>query len=150
MNIDILQIEELEFNKLNAPTLFNNSYTSRCFGIIKNKIFSYKFAWQSDLIKPVLTEVNKNVFAIGIDQNFAIINFNLNSIVSKLELSYTFYDTKIFNNFIYVITELEIIKINSLTFKVIKEYPLPEIFEEIILKNENITVRCLDGTVINI
>ena len=150
MNISLLKINESEFNKLNIPILFNDSYTSRCFGVIKNNKYSYKFSWQSDLIQPILSEVINGIFSIGIDQNFTIINFNLNLIAFKLELNYTFYDTKIFNDLIYVITELEIIKINALTFKVLEEYLLPDIFEEIIFEEKKISVRCLDQSVINI
>jgi hypothetical protein len=150
MKINILKVGESEFDKLNVPMLFNDINTRRCFGVIKNNISSYKYSWQSDMIEPLLTEITKDIYAIGIDQNFAVINFKLNSIVFKLELNYTFYDTKIFNEFIYVITELEIVKINSLTFKVMKEYQLPDIFEEILLTDKKITVRCLDQSIIDI
>jgi hypothetical protein len=151
MNIVISQINEQEFNNLNIQILFsNNNNTDRCFGIITNHILSYRFSWQSDMIQPLLTKVKSGIYSIGIDQKFAIVDFNLGAIVFYLELNYTFYDTKIFDNLIYLNTELEILIIDSVTFEVIKEYPLPDIFGEIIKTNEKITVRCLDNSIIDI
>ncbi|HEX8576093.1 MAG TPA: hypothetical protein VF677_07335 [Flavobacterium sp.] len=148
MDIIISQIEETEFNKLNIPILFSDAKTNRCYGIISNHNYSYRFSWQSDVVKPNITEVKNGIYAIGIDQNLSIIDFNINSITCSLELTYFFYDTKIFDNFIYIITELEIIKIDIIAFKIIKEYELPDVFKEMVFANNKVRVQCLDDNII--
>ncbi|MFV5700155.1 hypothetical protein ACM55H_17485 [Flavobacterium sp. ZT3R17] len=147
MRVNILHIEEKEFKKLNVPTLFNDNNTSRCYATINYLQYSYKFSWQSDIIQPKETEIKNGVYAIGIDQNFAIIDFNINAVILNLRLDYLFCDTKIFKNFIYLITELEIIKIDIFTLEKIKEYALPDIFEEINF-DDKIRVNCFENSVI--
>lgn len=143
------EISEKEFKNSNLPVLFENKLTDRMFGVISNDINSFKLGWQSNIIKPVVKEVNQEIYAIGIDQNFILIDLNLVNIRLKLELTYFFYNVVIYNNFIIVITELEIFIISEFTYKVVKEIPLPEIYTKMRVNERNIKFICVDGSEID-
>ncbi|EOR96429.1 hypothetical protein ADIARSV_0332 [Arcticibacter svalbardensis MN12-7] len=62
-----------------------------------------------------------------------------------LNLFYNFYDAKIFNDWLFVITELEIIKVDIKTLKVIGKYALPDFFEEMEFNHRIIEIKCSGG-----
>jgi hypothetical protein len=142
MNVVFNRINESDFYEIHSPILFNDIKTSRCFGIITNNVTSYLFSWQSDIQNPVLNEISEGICSIGIDQNFAIINFVTAKIILNIELTYPFYDNKVYGNYCFVITELEIIRIDIINFGNTKEYMLPDIFEEINFGNNQVEVKC--------
>ena len=88
MKITLLQITEEQFYRLTMPVLFNDIKTSRSFSTITNGVRYFKFAWQSDLITPVITEIDTAIYSIGIDQSFVVIDFNKNSVPLNLNLPY--------------------------------------------------------------
>lgn len=142
----LTEISEINYKSSNFPILFEDNRTDRMFGIISNDIYSFKLGWQSTIIKPIVKEVSKEVYAIGIDQNFIIIDLNSLGIRLKLELTYFFYNVVVYNNFIIVITELEILIISELTYKVVKEISLPEVYTKMEISDPNIKVKCIDGS----
>ncbi|KQT27024.1 hypothetical protein ASG22_20425 [Chryseobacterium sp. Leaf405] len=111
------EISEKDFKNSNLPVLFEDKRTDRMFGVISNDIHSFKLGWQSTIVKPVIKEVNQEIYAIGIDQNFILIDLELLKIRLKLKLTYFFFNVAIYNNFIIVITELEIFIISEFTYK---------------------------------
>lgn len=141
----ITELVETDFNKSKFPTLFSDERTNRVFALISYGDYAFKLAWQSDLIRPLVTEVAKEICTVGIDQNFAIVNFNTGSIVLKIVLDYLFYDVKVYDGYIYVVTELEVIKISQGAFEVIGRYDILDIFEEIQFKNNEVQIRCSGG-----
>jgi len=147
--IEFNKINEEEFNKQNVPTLFkeDNERANNNYAIISVCKLGFQFAWNSS-IEPIILEVNSNIYCIGIDQHFAIINFNSNNIIITLNLFYNFYDTKIFKEWIFVITELEIIKIDKTTFKILENYELPDFFEKITFSEGQIEVKCTGNYII--
>ncbi|KQT27028.1 hypothetical protein ASG22_20445 [Chryseobacterium sp. Leaf405] len=60
-----------------------------------------------------------------------------------------FYDVVTYDNFIIVITEFEIFIISEITYKVVKEIPLPEIYTKMEINERNIKFICLDGSEID-
>ena len=101
MSISLKQITENDFMNLNVPTIFNDNKISRCFGIVTNDIQSFKFAWQSTIVSPIVSEIIKEyVIGIGIDLNFAVVNFMSNRIVLNITLTYLFLDIIISNDFL--------------------------------------------------
>jgi hypothetical protein len=148
MSIIIKEITENEFHLVEYPIIFSDGHSDRKFGLISNGKYSYKFAWRSDLISPVIVELTTWIYCLGIDQNFVIINFKSNAILLDLKLTYFFYDIKINGNFIYVITELEIIKIAKTTFIVEKIYDLPDMFQEIEFNNQEAKIKCFGDNIV--
>ncbi|MCL1933402.1 MAG: hypothetical protein FWF53_06305, partial [Candidatus Azobacteroides sp.] len=63
----------------------------------------------------------------------------------KICLNYFLFDIKIISDFLYVITELEIIKIDKNQYEIVTRYDLPDIFETIEMKDNIIFVKCMDG-----
>ncbi|MNY79972.1 hypothetical protein D3C86_2208390 [compost metagenome] len=54
---------------------------------------------------------------------------------------------KLHEDFLYVITELSIIKIELVTFSIIEAFSLPDFFEEIIFDKNRIEVKCSNNEV---
>lgn len=144
MEIEVKRISELDFKKLNIHILFEDKLTDRIFGVVSNGLFSYKFGWQSDTLNPFILNVKGCVYLIGIDQNLVIFDFSKGEIILKSSLDYFFYEAKVYEAYIYVITELEILKIDLTTFNIIDKYGLPSYFERIEFKDGVAEIHCLD------
>lgn len=145
MKVIIKEISETDFKKINLPILFDNELFDRVFGIIFHKRNVFKIGWQSTIVKPIISSITTNIYSIGIDLNFVIFNLSEEKILQKMNLNYFFYDTKIYNDFLYIITELEIIKINILDLKVNQKYTLTDYFESIEFIEDNAIVKSVDG-----
>ena len=150
MNIELTEISDFDFNNLDIPTLFVDKLTDRTFGVLSVGSNEYKLGWQSDNIKPVIKRINTLQYSIGIDLVFMIFDFTTCEVLLKLSLDYFFYDTKIYNEFIYVITELEIIKINIANLTVVEIYSLPDYFESIEFNERYIIVKCIGDEFVKI
>jgi hypothetical protein len=94
------------------------------------------------MVQPEITEIFSNVYAIGIDQNFAIIDFTDGKVLLKLEFTYNFYTVQFIDDKFFAITELELIQIDKYTFKVLKEYPFPDFFQEMKQVGDHIEIKC--------
>ncbi|MXN91055.1 hypothetical protein GR160_07415 [Flavobacterium sp. Sd200] len=147
MKVEFKVITESDFNKMDSELIFNTE-RPRCHGIIFNKEISFKFAWQSDLIIPEINEISENVYCLGIDLNFAIIDFKSNLIISNLLLDHFFYGSKVYEDFLYVITELSIIKIELVTFRLIETFHLPDIFKGIVFGKNIVEVKCWNDEIV--
>lgn len=147
MKVEFKAIVESEFKKIDSALIFNTE-RSRCYGIIFNEELSFKFGWQSDLIIPEISRMSENVYSVGIDLNFTIIDFKENIIISNLLLDYFFYETKLHDDFLYIITELSIIKIELITFRLIETLYLPDIFVEIKFDNDRMQVKCFNDEIV--
>jgi len=150
MDSMLQQITENDFLESNALTLFSEYKTSRNFGIFTFNNNSYKLSWQSDVSKPIITQITDNIYSIGIDLNFAIIDFKSNQILLNLDFFSFYYYTKLLDNFIYIVTELEIIKVDTMNFKVVKIISLPDIFREMTVLDDKIVIQCFDDRIVEI
>ena len=139
----LTKISKDDFYSLTIPILFNDEHTSRRFGIVGNKEVQFGLSWQSDLIEPVVTGIGLNIYGVGIDQNFAIFDLALNSILFTLNLTYNFFTIQIFNDSVLVITELEIIRLSMLRFEILKRYPLPDYFDKSVLSGGFLEIKCV-------
>lgn len=142
--IKIKKIDKIEFNLLDIPALLNEDKGNKCYAIVSNGILNYKIAWQSDLLSPLILKISNNIYCIGIDQFFYVVDFSKYNILLNLKLAYYFYDVKIFQKWIFVITELEIIRVNNDTFIIENEYSLPDFYERISFLDNSIKVKCLN------
>ena len=139
----IEKISKQQYDKLDFPILFE-SIEDRSFAILSNEKYSYKLGWRSTEIDPTIKEINDSIYAIGIDLIFIILDFHTRKILQNIFLESFFYDVKIHNKKIYIITELEIYKISNIDYQVINIYQLPDIFEDIYFEYDKIKVKCMD------
>lgn len=150
MDSMLQQITENDFLESNALILFSEYKTSRNFGIFSFNDNSYKLSWQSDVSKPIITQITDNIYSIGIDLNFAIVDFKSNKILLNLDFFSFYYYTKLLDNFIYIVTELEIIKVDTMNFKVVEIIALPDIFREMTVLDDKIIIQCFDDRIVEI
>lgn len=150
MEYTLTKLNENDFTALNCKQLFGDNRTYRMFAKISKLNSCFKFAWQSDLISPSVFEVNNVICCIGVDLNFAIIDFNSNTILLNLQLDYFYYGVFIANNHIFVITELEVLKINVEKFKIIDKFGLPEFYQSSTISDELIEISCINGEIVKI
>lgn len=147
MNYFLRKISKLEFKNSNVPTLLGTYETDKVFSLISNKRKAYKFSWKSELVDPIIKEWN-NVCVLGIDLDLVILNFETNEILNRLQFDSFFYDIQFYHEVIYVITQLEVFRINSFDFKIIDTYPLPDVFKKIEMKDGSIVIECFGGELI--
>lgn len=148
--MDLREISEINYKNSNLPILFETKQTDRMFGMISNNKQSFKFGWQSTIVKPIIKEVSKEVYAIGIDLNFIIIDLNLVKIKLKLELSYFFLNLVFYDDFIIVITELEILIISLINCSLLKNISLPEIYENMEMNGKDLKFISVDGSEVDL
>lgn len=150
MKISIKEMPESEFEKLKIPILFEDKSIDRTFGVVSDGKIEYKLGWQSENIKPVIKCINLLLCSIGIDLIFVIFELTTGRVLQKISLDYYFYDTKIYKGAIYVITQLEIIKVGIQDLAIVKIYSLPDYFESIEFNEEILVVKCIGDKVVNI
>lgn len=147
MNVVFKQISQSEYQSRDIPVLFGDEMFDRCFGTISDYTGEiYRLGWRSELLKPDLYMVGDRAFCVGIDQDFAIVGLADKKVYLYLKLAYFFYQVRQFKNFIFVITELGILLIDMMVYKVVRKYGLPDIFRSMSIRdNGDMMVRCLDG-----
>lgn len=93
-----------------------------------------------------MKEISKEIYAIGIDQNFVIIDLKSNDIQLKLNLFYILSDITVYDNFILVMTELEILIITKIHFALVTKLALPEFYATIEMNGQDVKFICVDGS----
>jgi hypothetical protein len=149
--VALKKITKEDFNKSDLPELFNDHRTSRSFGELSSGLNGFKFAWQSTIVEPLITEVDPSIYAIGIDQNFAIVNLNNSKTFTNLNLTYNFLTTILTEKDIFVCTELEVIRLrHGDSYELLSSHPLPDLFEELIFEDDGVKIRSAENYVTNI
>lgn len=134
------KISSSEFYESNASTILNGGKNARSFGLISIHEKKFKISWDSTEINPSIHHIENENYSIGIDLRFIIFNVITEHVVYELHLDYFFYEVKIYKQFIFIATELEIIKINFHTLRIIDKYTLPNYYENMTFMNEKIVV----------
>ena len=138
MNIEIIDYDT--YKRLNYDTVFkdyhNDSY--RIYGKIVEGNSYAKIAWSSDLLQPQFIEVFPKIFAIGIDQDFAIYDFDLKRRIMYLDLDFLFCEMAIFEKKILIATELEFIVIDTI--------PLQDIYNKMKINCGEVEIYCMDNS----
>lgn len=152
MNIELRKISKAEFKNLKTPTLFEDTVYDRAFGVVSDGKNEYKIGWWSDgYVQPEIKLIDTNICTIGIDLVFIIFEFNTGRIRLKLSLSNYFYYTRIFNGFLYAISEFDIFKINIKNLDVIETFAISDIYTGIVEESDSyFKVKCMDGRLITI
>ncbi|MBW4748404.1 hypothetical protein KZO70_11480 [Prevotella histicola] len=122
----------------------NDSY--RIYGKIVEGNSHAKIAWSSDLLQPQFIEVFPKIFAIGIDQDFAIYDFDLKRRVMYLDLDFLFCEMAIFEKKILIATELEVIVIDTQKYKVIDTIPLQDTYDKMKINCGEVEISCMDNS----
>lgn len=144
----INNINKNTFLLSNSKIVFYNSQTNTSFGELHANNYNYKIGWDSDLVEVQIFEIKSNIFSIGVDQNFAIIDIYENKILLNLVLFYNFHEVRIHGNKIYICTELEILILDKFNYTILNKLALPDFYEEIIFENNFKIIKCIDGSLI--
>lgn len=141
-------IEEQIYKDLACDSIFKDSQDAynRKFGIITEGTIMAKIAWTSDLLQPIFMEIFSKIFAVGIDQNFAIYDFNTSHRILFLSLDFLFFETIKFKHYLFVATEFEILVIYTQQWRVIYTIPLLDTYKKLVITGNNIEIYCLNGT----
>lgn len=143
------KISKSEFESINSiAVLFYDVLHSRCFGVIEEKGICFRFGWQSDLLEPVIKEIDKNIFAIGIDLSFAVVDFTHNRILLNMNLFYNFHTVLCYGDYIIVCTELEVILISIFTYDTVRLIALPDFFDRLIIEDKKLKIVCVGKIVL--
>ena len=146
MNIEI--VDYAIYKRLNYDSVFkdchNDSY--QIYGKIMEGDSYAKIAWSSDLLLPQFIEIFPKIFAIGIDQDFAIYDFDSKRRIMYLDLKFLFCEMIIFEKKILIATELEVIIIDTRQYKVINTIPLQELYEKMKINCGEVDIYCMDNT----
>ena len=94
-----------------------------------------------------LSKSPQKKFAVGIDQNFAIYDFNTSHRILFISLDFLFYETIKFKHYLFVATELEIIVIDTQQWCAIYTIPLLDTYKKLVITGNNIEIYCLNGTI---
>ncbi len=150
MEIQVKQISKSDFNELSCYNLFENKLTDKAWGIVTNGVYSCKFGWQSDTLTPFILKISEEVCLIGIDQSLVLFDFFKKQEIFKVSLDYFFYEAIINREYIYAITELEILKIDLKFYKIVERYELPDYFKKIEFNKNSIKIHCVGDEKITI
>jgi hypothetical protein len=143
------KISRPEFDSSNFPILFQNVKYARSYGTITDSDCCFRFSWRSDLIEPEIKDIGGYHYSVGVDQNYCLIDIQTKKTILDLELFFSFLSSELHNDFIFINTEMEVIRIckKDLTTE---EIDLPDFFSELTYVNGEVQAKCVDGTIVSL
>ena len=143
-------IDYFTYKKLNYDSVFDDSHNNsyRIYGKLVEGDSYAKIAWSSDLLQPQFLKIFPKVYAIGIDQNFAIYDFKKKHRIMCLDLMFLFCEMVMYNKKIFVATELEVFVIDIQQYKVVHTISLSDTYNKIEINCGNVEIHCMDNTFI--
>ncbi len=140
-----------EYHSLEAPTLFSekDSRCDKCFGFITIGEHKYKFSWYSSLVEPIIESLDSTLYGIGIDQHFCILNSS-SGIFKCWDLDTPFLYMMVYERYVIVICEINILFVSLDTLKIEKNYLFSEIISDVKLENRIMKVVFIDDNEIDI
>jgi len=145
MKLSISRLVQKEFIQNNNLLLFPNTLKDRMFALVSNGKHNFKVSWQSDGLFPVTFDIFEDVFAIGIDLDFVIVDFSTGIIIYHQHLESFFCEFMKYDGKLFAISEIEIYVIDLKTYKTKQVVTLPEIYEKMTIEDECMIVNCIDG-----
>jgi hypothetical protein len=140
------KISEYEFNKSDPMFRIIIHDYAWSFGSLHlpNASHDLTLCWRSDMIDPVIVSdpVSSTIW-IGVDQRVVCVSLQGNVLFS-LGLSTFFFDIKLFDEFIMVQCETELIAVNR-DCSIRKIYDLREISADVYIKAGQLVVTFIDG-----
>lgn len=145
----LIKLNEKQYSESQSIELFENTENPRGYALLTfDSLVELRVAWQSDLMEPSIIEVDENKISIGIDLNFALVDCD-KGVFKSFDLDYFFIDAFVHKSFVYVCTEMNILKINMSGF-VLHNQPLPSLFVSSKELGDSILIECEDGKVLEI
>ena len=143
-------IDYFTYKKINYDSVFDDSHNNsyRIYGKLVEGDSYAKIAWSSDLLQPQFLKIYPKVYAIGIDQNFAIYDFKKKHRIMCLDLMFLFCEMVMYNKKIFVATELEVFVIDIQQYKVVHTISLSDTYNKIEINCGNVEIHCMDNTFI--
>ena len=143
-------IDYFTYKKINYDSVFDDSHNDsyRIYGKLVEGDSYAKIAWSSDLLQPQFLKIFPKVYAIGIDQNFAIYDFRKKHRIMCLDLMFLFCEMVMYNKKIFVATELEVFVIDIQQYKVVHTISLSDTYNKIEINCGNVEIHCMDNTFI--
>ena len=143
-------IDYFTYKKINYDSVFDDSHNNsyRIYGTLVEGDSYAKIAWSSDLLQPQFLKIFPKVYAIGIDQNFAIYDFKKKHRIMCLDLMFLFCEMVMYNKKIFVATELEVFVIDIQQYKVVHTISLSDTYNKIEINCGNVEIHCMDNTFI--
>lgn len=143
--MQVKYLNEREYSELGCYEIFEKNNFSRGFALLENDEYFVKIAWRSDIIKPIFLELDSRHLAIGIDNDFVVINRNSLGIVVKLKLVSNFFSIVTNKKCFYAISELDVHKFNKVDLTMLSYKVMPDLIENWEKNGEQLKVFCSDG-----
>ena len=143
-------IDHNTYKELDYDAIFDNCHNDfyRKYGKIINADSHTKIAWSSDLLLPQFLDLSSKKYAIGIDQNFAIYDFEKKHRIMYLDLMFLFCEMVKVNQKLFIATELEVIVVDLEEYNIIDTISLPDMYDKIEINCDKIDIHCLENILI--
>ncbi len=140
-----------EYYSLEAPTLFSEKdyRCNNCFGLVRIGVHDYKFSWNSNLINPTIELLDSNIHGIGVDQHYCLLNSS-SDVFYCWDLDTNFLFTIVYERYVIVICEINILFISLDSLKVEKEYMFTEIISDVRIENHIMMITFIDDNELEI
>ncbi|SDZ77302.1 hypothetical protein SAMN05192529_101386 [Arachidicoccus rhizosphaerae] len=139
-----------EFTELDCPTLFHDKENDSFFGYIQKGNFSFKFGWVRETSTPSITWLSQNSCALGLDKNFAMIDFNAGEVRSNIALDTYFVGTYPTTDALLVATQLEVLALDLFTYEILSTTELPDFLVSMDTDQRPYTAHCFDGSSVKV
>ncbi|WEA00694.1 hypothetical protein [Mucilaginibacter sp. SJ] len=91
-------VDKHTFDQSDYQCVFSNKNTDRRYALVTEESNSFKFAWRSDKVSVNFLMIKSHTYAVGMDENFAIIDFKTDEIVLYKHLDFIFHEFKLVND----------------------------------------------------
>lgn len=142
------RISKEEYYNLPIIELFSGEYKyNRCYATIVVENIMYKFAWESDLILPIIKELPSEAVIISVDHSFCIISTKDN-VVLRWPLTTNIVDVFFSDIWCVGICEMNVLAIKLADkFNCYKEYFVDDIISDYQMgRNGIIELKLLDNS----
>ena len=148
MEVNLENIDEERFDSLERISIFERNSYDRRFALLTCGERSMKLSWQSDIITPVILKLGDRIYFIGIDLNYAIVDFNASEIELKEHVDTFILSAFIVEGVLIVASEMKLVFHDLKSFKKIREVNLPDIYVDSSVSGKVLTVECINGDLV--
>lgn len=143
--MEVNNIDEEKYDSLQLDELFLKDEYSRRFGIIQNNEKKVKLSWRSDIIDPLICKAGSKYNAIGVDNDFILLDVSTLKTIIKLKLNWNLIEILSTEKIIYIVSEQDVLAISLESLGILKSEMLPDAIESCKLIKQELEVLCMDG-----